>query len=89
MGTYINRNTLLYFMNSTRNLVEGKAMAVRCTERKIKLKGLDLDRQHRALRLMTKKGYLKAKKIGGHIDYTIAPKGVALYDSLIIYLEQP
>ena len=45
MGTYINRRTLGYFMSSVKNLVEGKAIAIRCIEKKIKLSGLDLDQQ--------------------------------------------
>lgn len=88
MGTYINKRTLLYFMSSMKNVVEGKAVAVRCIEKKIKLTGLDLDKHNRALRIMAKHGYLNAEKSGGNIDYTMTPKGIALYDSLIIYLGQ-
>lgn len=89
MGTYINRRTLSYFKGSMRNVIEGKAIAVRCCERKFKVGVLDLDSHHRALRIMSKKGYLKAQKIGGYIDYTMTPRGIALYDSLTILLKQP
>lgn len=89
MGPHINKRVLGYFKSSAKNLVEGKAIAVRCCKRKFKCGGLDLDAHHRALRIMTKHGYMQAKEVGSDIDYTMTPKGIALYDSLTIYLEQP
>lgn len=88
MGAYINRRVLNYFMASTKNLAEGKAIAVRHCTRKFKCGNLDLDSGHRAMRIMAKYGYLHAEKRGSDIDYTLTPKGFALYDSVMIYLTQ-
>ena len=64
--------------------MEGKAIAIRFNTRKIKAGKIDLDSWHRSCRIMSKCGYLIAKNYGSYIDYTITPKGKALYDSLLI-----
>lgn len=86
MGAYINRKTLIRFMSITKNLVEGKACAVRFCNRKFKCGNLDLDAEHRAIRIMTRSGYMKVIRKGSDIDYVMTPKGIALYDNLVIYL---
>lgn len=89
MGTYISNQALNYFMSSSKNLVEKRAIAIYCSKRKIKCGKLDLDAHHRALRIMTKCGYMKSKEMGPGMEYTLTPKGIALYDSLFIALGRP
>lgn len=57
-------------------------MAVVHNKKKIRIPGIDLDKEHRAMRIMTKKGYLEAREEGDKIYYTLTPKGTALYDSI-------
>lgn len=90
MGPYINRRTLLRFMSMARSLVEKRAVAVRCSQRRIRMAGLDLDAEYRTMRLMAKLGYMSRKEEGGYDLFAITPKGIALYDTMLIsYSKQP
>lgn len=76
-------------MSLTRNLVEKRSVAIRCSRRRIRMKGLDLDSEARAMRLMTKHGFMSIKKEGGYDLFAITPKGVALYDSIAMTYLKP
>lgn len=83
MGTYINRKMLLNFVAYTKGLIEGEAQCVRCTNQRFK----ETEPYHRSLRILAKRGYLDAKKNRSHTDYYMTPKGLALYDSIVISLK--
>lgn len=84
MGAYINKRMISNFMSLTRGIIEGDAICFRCTNHKFK----ETESHHRSIRILAKRGYLEAKNIGSHTDYYITPKGLALYDSVLISLEQ-
>jgi len=83
MSKYLNRKMISNFISSSRGMVEGKAQCIRCINKKFR----ETWPHHRSLRIMAKHGYLEAKKGGSYTDYYITPKGLALYDCVVIYLK--
>lgn len=89
MGTYINQRVIKSFMWQAKGLKpNGIACGVSHIKQKIKLRHYNMDVEHRALRIMAKHGYMNTQERSDNILYTMAPKGIALYDSMIIFSEQ-
>jgi len=78
----LNKRMITTFISASRGMIEGRSQCVRCINKKFR----ETWPHHRALRIMAKHGYLKAKKGGSHTDFYITPKGLALYDSVVMHL---
>lgn len=80
MGTYVSSSTLKQFITSAKYIDRGLANGVTCSQKLIKVRGVDTDSFHRHHRIMAKLGYLyKAEKNGENV-FTLSPKGLALLD---------
>lgn len=86
MDAYINKKTLMVFKGMMKNVANDHAIALQCSKRKWRFDKLDLDSNHRSLRIMAKAGYLYAEEKGDKMWYTLSPKGLALYDSITLKL---
>lgn len=86
MADYLSLDTYAQFLTSAKALSTDTECIV-FSERRYRIKGVDLDASHRHHRICTKHGLLEATEIRGEIEYRLTPKGMAVYDQYVIYRE--